>query len=457
MTLQFGASAADITPPSGLWMSGYAFRNECATGVHDPLMASVLVATNGARCVAIISLDLISLPQDTVDRMRSEVSKSLGTTPEAIMVHCTHTHGAPYTGIFRAMGERSPEYDDFLCMQVCTISSNAAASVKPATMFYSQGPAQIGINRRCYDGNGVTLGQNPIGPMNPLVQTFDIKELAGSRIAVGYSHACHPTTMGGDNLEYTGDWMGAAARAIQNRISTSPMQPVPVLSLQGCCGDVNPVRRGDWDAVEANGRIVADAALLALDYAGCSDDETLDFEETCVDLPLLRELNYSEALSLAGKWRAILAEDREAGAPAGKLFYDQCHLDWALDHLALAQTGNDDAVATFSIQKITIGEVTFLGFPAELFISYQLDLQSRYKAPLFVLSYTNGCLNYLPAAADYPFGGYEVRDACRYYARPMFTAECEHIVRSTAYGLLGIDASTILPLPSANHGQIPPA
>ena len=45
-TLRAGAAVADITPPVGGLMDGYGGRFEASKGVHDPLMARVLVLDN---------------------------------------------------------------------------------------------------------------------------------------------------------------------------------------------------------------------------------------------------------------------------------------------------------------------------------------------------------------------------------------------------------------------------
>src|SRR5690625_289808 len=49
-----------------------------------------------------------------------------------------------------------------------------------------------------------------------------------------------------------------------------------------------------------------------------------------------------------------------------------------------------------------------------------LELRAHIQgaAAVFVLGYTDGCPGYLPSAAEYPFGGYEVCDAHRYYGMP---------------------------------------
>ena len=110
-------------------------------------------------------------------------------------------------------------------------------------------------------------------------------------------------------------------------------------------------------------------------------------------------------------------------------------------------TESRSRVRFLAIQALDLGGVRLIGFPAEMFVSYQLDLIQQAQGPTLVLGYTNGCLNYLPAAADYALGGYEVDEAYKYYAMPMFAPECELLVRRAAYELLDISAPHLSPFP----------
>jgi hypothetical protein len=85
-----------------------------------------------------------------------------------------------------------------------------------------------------------------------------------------------------------------------------------------------------------------------------------------------------------------------------------------------------------------------------MFVSYQLDLIRQSRSPVFTLGYTNGCINYLPAANDYAAGGYEVHEAYKYYAQPMFAPDCEKLVRAAAYELLEINDPDTTPYPTAS-------
>jgi hypothetical protein len=100
------------------------------------------------------------------------------------------------------------------------------------------------------------------------------------------------------------------------------------------------------------------------------------------------------------------------------------------------RTGNHQK--PFTMQLLELGGARILGMPAEMFVQYGLDFAAQASGPLLALAYTNGVHGYLPTAADYPYGGYEVDGAHRYYGTLMYAPACEGLVRAAAYELLGV-------------------
>ena len=454
MPLYAGVCSADITPPPGVWMAGYAFRATGAMGVHDTLNATAFVIDNGVVRVAIISVDLIALPADIITRIRSEIAQTIGTSVSAIMLHCTHTHGGPYVGIYRAMGSRFPAYEEILCRKIVGVCSGAVERFLPARLTYGEAPAQIGVNRRQRVDGRIEIGRNLSGPVVPIVQTLSVTSIDGSTFAILFAHTCHPTTLGGENLYLTAEWPGAAVRHLTQRCkeegaSNGYSADCCAIALVGCCGDINPLHRGTWETMEANGKTVADAAHTARWGSHGHLDANLKYQELQLKLPTLPPIPLDEARKELDHWTDQLNRHLTSGANEGALMFDRARIEWALDQLTRNEPGKDAGEVDFSIQCLDLGGVKIIGFPAEMFSSYQLDLIQQSTKPVFALSYTNGCANYLPAAADYPSGGYEVEDAYKYYASPMFAPEAELLVREAAYRLLDVDDPDTTPLPAS--------
>jgi hypothetical protein len=456
MPLYAGVCETNITPPIGVWMSGYGGRPTGAVGVHDDLYARALVLDNGQRRVALIASDLIGLDMDLVTRIREGITAQADIAPDAILLSCTHTHAGPAVRSYRCMGVRDEAYVEVMVRKLIGATKQAAESLQPARLTYGEASAQIAVNRRQTLPDGrVILGRDYGGPVAPLVQTLCVNRMDGRTFALLFCHACHPTTLGGENLRVSAEWPGAAVARLKERFrkeadEASPAEDALPFCLQGCCGDNNPDRRGTWEAIAYNGRVIADAAHTARWSAHGHLDETLEATETTVALPMLPPPSREECARQVAEWEKTLARDREAGASPGRILFDAGRLEWAQSAHEVASRPDFQEAQPFAIQHLNLGGLHLLGFPAEMFVQYQLDFSAQSRAPVMSLGYTNGCWNYVPTAAEYPRGGYEVDDAHRYYGTLMFAPDCERILRSAAYKLLGLSEPDLTPYPLRN-------
>jgi hypothetical protein len=80
------------------------------------------------------------------------------------------------------------------------------------------------------------------------------------------------------------------------------------------------------------------------------------------------------------------------------------------------RSGGRELVEDVEVQALAIGDVAFVGYPAEYFVEY--GLRSKAQSPFpdtFVSELTNGWHGYVPTQDAFPHGGYETRlgDASR--------------------------------------------
>jgi hypothetical protein len=437
MPLYAGVCETNVTPPLGVWMAGYAFRSSGCVLVHDELHARAVVFNDGGAAVAILSMDLIALPQDLVQQIREGIAREVGLAPEAIMLNCSHTHGGPNLGVYNAMGSRDPAYVDVLVRKLVGMTRQAADTMKPAVLSYGRAPVQIGINRRQTNaGTGRTvLGHNYAGPVAPYVDVLSVAEPSGGTFAILFNHACHGTTLGGDNLRITADFCGYAADHVRHETDGG----VTPLFLQGCSGNINPFRRGTYISAAHNGRTLGQATLSAWRTATpLYDDEALAYAESVVELPLQPPPSIEECDRAVAEWEQKL-EQEKAGGNMGAILNAEGMLAYHRYEREMAASGRTDFTASFPIQVLTIGGARFIGLPAEVFVQYALDFDVQVDQPVFTLGCTNGALNYLPTAADFALGGYEVEYAHKYYNSLMFTPECEKLVRAKVYDMIGVE------------------
>lgn len=383
-----GAAIVDITPPAGLMMSGYAARTEPATGSHDPLTARAIAVGD----TAIVVVDVIGLHEDSCARIRSRCV----LPDDRVSVIATHTHGGPVSMAGRG-GTDFARLEDG-CVEAI---DRAVAAQRPAVLSAGVGDNPgIAFNRR-HEG----------GVIDPAVPVLRIDGVDGRPIAILTSHACHPVVLAAYNRQYTADFPHYVREALE------VAEPgIVAVFMTGCAGDIStghsphssisttPTPDRTYAEAERLGRRIAESAaaakLMRLDGPVHAASGT-------VSLDLVR--NETAPLpQLAAEWRAKARESD----PAWATLYD-CWADWA-------QTIALEPASPWS------GRVTVLDWagvrlsfmPGEMFAQSALNVRGDGKRVHFVNSFADGVPGYIPPAAEYPFGGYEVLEAHRYYGMP---------------------------------------
>lgn len=443
MPLYAGVCETNITPPLGVWMCGYAFRPSGCVAVHDELHARALVVDNGSKCIAILSIDLLGLDFDLVELARQGIARETGIPSGAIMLAATHTHGGPNVGQLNAMGSRDPAYTDVLVRKLIGVTSQARAGMRRARFAYGRESVQIGVNRRQFDlgGGPTTIGVNLAGPVQPWVDVVRIDDSTGSPFAVLFSHACHPTTLGGDNLQITADYCGYAVDEIWRK---SGGRVMPIF-LQGCCGNINPFPRGTFQDAARNGAILGKAAVRAMRRAEPADNNYIDHAEATIDLPLIPPPASVQCDSHIAEWTARTEEELKGGHQ-GRILHAEGLLRYFEMERDVAIEGRAKLSKPFTLQLLEAGGFRFLGMPAEMFVQYALDVdENAGKSPVISVAYANGVHGYVPTAADFPYGGYEVDGAHRYYHTLMYSPACELLIRKAVYDLLKVEKPDFAP------------
>ena len=91
MKLQAGAATSNITPWLGVTMPG-SFHPRYGEDVHDELLAKALVIDNGDVRIAMVTCDLIAVPEAIANAVKARIQERCGISPECVMVNATHTH-----------------------------------------------------------------------------------------------------------------------------------------------------------------------------------------------------------------------------------------------------------------------------------------------------------------------------------------------------------------------------
>ncbi|MFN2284924.1 MAG: neutral/alkaline non-lysosomal ceramidase N-terminal domain-containing protein, partial [Anaerolineae bacterium] len=232
-----GVARRIISPPKGIFLIGYGDRSKGNTGVHDDLTATALVLDDGARRIAIVALDILTINEFIVDKARARL------TPTEVLLCCSHTHSGPIAYADEKSPRKNQDYINLLLDRIVEAVRQAQEHLLPARLEYSHGEAEVGINRRekMPDGH-MEIGRNAEGARDKSVQVVSVltdagrrkDDTAGTRLATIVNYACHGTVLGPDNLMVSADWIGVMRDKVEEKLGGL------TLFLQGAAANINP-------------------------------------------------------------------------------------------------------------------------------------------------------------------------------------------------------------------------
>lgn len=397
--IQVGAAVEPLGITSPATMSGFAARTEPSTGEHDELGARALAMGK----IVLIAIDVCALEESTCRAIAEGVQPE---APEQVIVTATHTHAGPATTPTRLTRSTSDVEQQVV---QAAIAAGAAASVarRPCAVEYREARS-VGIasNRR-HAGR----------PVDPLVQMLRFTASSnedGTRpaevVASLLTYPCHPVVLDGTNRLLSGDY----AHPLRERIESEHPGSVAVFAT-GCAGDINTGHRAEasYSLTAATTRTFAEAERVGTRIA----DAILTSEampagalpSVLVPIPITLDFDRPSPEQLAAnatEWTRDLGS-----AEPGLAALLGIWLDWAADVPELANW-------TGRVSAFRLGEVTVVALPGEPFLDVADQIRAQIEGPCLVLGYADGCPGYFPTAAEYPYGGYEVEDAHRYYGMP---------------------------------------
>jgi len=362
-SLEVATGKVEITGPVGYPMGGYGARKGVSQGVHDPLMAKVLLIKAGDQQLGIVTYDSVGFRST---RIAKEAKEKLGI-PFLLQIS-SHSHSAPVP-----KDRDNPEGDPW----VVSVEDKVLASLKaaqarfvPAQVSVIETKVLLGSNRRKVnpDGTVTMFWRNaervPTSPIDPSVGILRFTDSRGKVLALVVNYACHAVVLGPDNLQYSADWPGFMYRYLEAKLG----DPAICYWIPGAGGDVNPfndkqpVNQDGFGVAQKYGETMGDTVLAAL----------------------------SRMKPAASDFRLQIGQE---------IFPFKERFD--------AQK-NMPVQVTYAL----LGEDTgFVAIPGEVFVSHQIDLKAR--SPLrhtFLFGYANGGegvgAGYVPTIEAAMQGGY---------------------------------------------------
>lgn len=419
-----------------------------------PLYARALVVENDSTRAVLIAVDAVAIGEighinnDYLPAVREQLQKESGIAPENVFINASHCHGVV-----------APDVVERTVKAV----KMAAAKLVPVKIGTGTGfEDQVSENRRLKLKSGREVDVRhayslppdeeiaEVGPIDPEIGILRLDRLDGTTLAVVYNFACHPI-QGVPGKENTADMTGFSSLVIEENTSPGAI----ALFIQGCGGDINPVRYKDVDSprdAEPLGNRLGLSTLRGYRKIKPVLDDRVTVRRRIVALPradvaqriiameseqerLLRSLR-GTSLNLKTFVPLVVKYNVNAEFPS---YYSHYYLHQkglkrdglekldaenraqmeryianilTMEQLTRVQTNlrllrkhqaNNVAAGkrTIDVEVATIrlGEFVLVTFPGELTVRIGLGIKKRSPhKPTFVAGYTNGYIYYSPTA-----------------------------------------------------------
>jgi neutral ceramidase len=235
-----------------------------------------------------------------------------------------------------------------------------------------------------------------------------LDNLDGQPIAIVANFATHPVSQGGRMRTVSTDYPGQASAIV------TQLTEAPCLFLQGACGNINSIimQHSHEPPRTLGTRLGCDIVRLweTIDVKPVS---SLGVMSRTVSLPRKDWGSESEAGKVATELRRQLEDLREAEEPnQGRIYWAETRLSRVEAALDSWRSGSPLPELPIELQALHLDDFAYVTAPAEVFnqIGSEIKEHSPFSDTFFV-GYSNGSIGYIPVAAAYPEGGYEVTHA----------------------------------------------
>ncbi|MFO0916955.1 MAG: neutral/alkaline non-lysosomal ceramidase N-terminal domain-containing protein [Planctomycetaceae bacterium] len=402
--LRAGAARLSIVPPFPTQMGGFFDRQQNFEGVHDEIFARALVLENNGTKLVLIGSDLMSVDADLVRLARAGIQQGAGIPAANILICCTHNHSAPsfYQKTELGQDDQEPSLKRFLAKQFIEAALTANRSLAPAKLGFAAGRLE-GATRNRQQKNDL---------IDPQVGVLRVEELDSRQtIATLFNFTGHPVIIGSENLLLSGEYPGAASRAVENLLGGV------AIFTQGACGDITVNRSGDpFQEIERLGRTVAGEVIKTSGFVTFTDDPILKTATQTIPLRAreIPSLSDAQAEQERGKRALESAQQKQSPASVIQLLEDKNRVlsVAVLKAQAIAENpSKKETELTADVQVLQIGPAIYAAIPGELFVEYALEIRSRVKQetghPFCLIGYANGYLGYIVTPRAMETGGYE--------------------------------------------------
>ena len=400
-TWKIGTGRTVITPNEPTWMAGYSSRTSPSEGkLHDLWAKALLLEDARGNRSLLITMDILGVSKDFSDELRNLINRKYNLNNSQIILSSSHTHSGPV--ISRALQYIYPmteqdwkvvdKYTEQLKEKLVELVDQAIKNLQPAHIYTQNGITRFQVNRRNNRENSITPTTELKGPNDYAVPVIKIESPDKQLLAVVFGYACHPTTLS-INM-FSGDYAGFAQLELEKRYPG-----VTAMFFQGAGADQNPLPRRTVPLAIQYGKQLAATVERVLSEEMPQQESNLITRYSEIDL-LIDDPLPTEELQVIAK-----GSDYQAR--------------WAKGIISELKTkGHLIKSYPFPVGYWQIGQQKLFILGGESVIAYSVKLKQTYGEQIFVMSYANDVMGYIPSEVILEEGGYEGDTSQRVYGLP---------------------------------------
>ncbi|WP_235963467.1 neutral/alkaline non-lysosomal ceramidase N-terminal domain-containing protein [Tautonia rosea] len=403
-----GVARIVITPEEDVWLAGYGSKRVPDGKLHELWAKAVCLEDADGNQAVLITSDFQGIPKGMSDRVFDRLKEQFGLDREQVMLTFSHNHCGPRLGedlvdyypVEEEQVALVNQYTEKMVETIVKLVDESIQSLGPAVLSTGESSATFAVNRR----NNVEAevpslmarGEPLAGPVDHSVPVLTVDRPDGSRAAILFGYACHPTTL--SFTTWCGDYPGFAQLELE-RLSPG----TTAMFVNTCGGDQNPLPRRSVELCERYGKELARAVEKALQQPMTPIAPILRTAFEMVDLPYLEVVTQDQLSARLNDSNAILAR-------------------WAARLLAKLEAGESfEPSYPYPVHAWRIGQDTLMiGMGAETVVDYALRFKREYGSNTWVCGYVDDMIAYIPSRRVWEEGGYEGGSYLYEYGRPAF-------------------------------------
>lgn len=394
----------EITPPLGSHLSGYANIRK-ATGLKDRLMAKACAFSNGDESIAMIAVDSLHMENELRNAVAARVSRYTGIPEKNVLVAAVHSHtGIPswkHVCEDEEVNDNQKHYFDVFVKIIADCAILAYQRLEDTDMVFGVGNVEGISFCRNYimkdqdpQTNPPRLSPNIVRPASPTdneVPVLFARAKDGTPLGAIVCFACHLDCVGG--LAFSGDY----ASELSKQLKATYGPDFVTIFFIGTAGDINHfnvnVAEDAPDHYRMMGRKLADEVVKTVTNASPIEGDAIRSNYKVIQIP--RRVISEEALNYARHIVTTVKENIGEKIAADGTNKEQYELMMSKKLLWFMNTSPE--IYDIVLQYLQIGDVSFFGFPSEIYCYFGMDIKARADASkCIVATCCNATYGYVP-------------------------------------------------------------